>query len=150
MGAKLKNLLLAITLTMILFTSPAIAQEKHVAIIKDITGNIEVLRGDNTLQATAGMQLLQADKIHSNKEATAGIIFNDGTLLTLGESTDIEINLYVFNPEAQEYAFDLNVNKGMAIYSSGKLGKLSPESVDIRTPRAVVGVRGTRFIVKVD
>ncbi|MDQ6961242.1 MAG: FecR domain-containing protein [Mariprofundaceae bacterium] len=146
----MKNLLLAIILTMVLFTLPAMAQEKHVAIFKDITGSIEVLRGNETLQATSGMQLLQSDKIHSYEESSAGIVFNDGTLLTLGESTDIEINLYVFKPEVQKYAFDLNVNKGQAIYSSGKIGKLSPESVDIRTPRAVVGVRGTRFIVKVD
>jgi hypothetical protein len=42
------------------------------------------------------------------------------------------------------------LKKGSAVYNSGKIGKLSPESVKLSTPRATVGVRGTRFIIKVE
>jgi len=146
----MKQILLTITLAVLLLSNTAFAQEKYVAIFKNITGNIEIVRGNETHTATSGMKLLQSDKVYSGSGASAGIIFNDGTLLTLGEKTDIEIDLYVFKPKQKKYGFGLRVNKGTAVYSSGKLGKLSPESVDIRTPRAVVGVRGTRFIIKVD
>ena len=93
---------------------------------------------------------MRSDIIVSGPHSSGGIVFKDGTLLTVGSSTEIEITRYMFQPEEAKYDFSLYMKKGTAIYSSGKLGKLSPESVSLNTPRAAVGVRGTRFIVKTD
>ena len=126
------------------------AHDEHVAIVKSVTGAVEVVRSDEKLPAEPGMQLIRADKIVSGSESEAGIVFIDGTLITVGSSTEIEVSEYLFEPKEAKYDFLLYVKKGSAIYSSGRLGKLAPDAVNLKTPRATVGIRGTRFIVKVE
>ena len=46
--------------------------------------------------------------------------------------------------------FDANLKKGTLAVISGKMVKQSPESMKVRTPSAIMGVRGTEFIVQVD
>ena len=93
---------------------------------------------------------MRSDVVVSGPHSTGGIVFVDGTTLAVDASTDSKIRPYLFQPEAKQYDFALHLKKGSAIYSSGKLGKLSPGSVDLSTPRAAIGVRGTRFILTAD
>jgi hypothetical protein len=43
----------------------------------------------------------------------------------------------------------LNFIRGMAVYVSGKIAKLAPDSIRLETPGAIVGVRGTTVAVQV-
>lgn len=123
------------------------AEDGHVGLFKNVAGQVHVLRAGTTLPATAGMTLFVADRLVSERGASAGIVFKDGTLLTLGSAAQLDVRDYVFDPKESHYAFSLYLAKGQAIYSSGRIGKLSPESVKVDTPTATVGVRGTRFII---
>lgn len=125
-------------------------QNDHIAIFKNVSGDIKILRDSRKIVPVAGTQIMKSDTVLSGPLSSAGIVFKDGTQLTVGASTEIKINEYLFHPEEAQYAFSIYMSKGSAIYSSGKIGKIAPESVSINTPRATVGVRGTRFIVKVD
>jgi len=40
--------------------------------------------------------------------------------------------------------------KGTAAFVSGIIGKLAPESVRFETPVATIGLRGTRFAVRIE
>ncbi len=128
--------------------TPARAADDHVALFKNVVGQVHVQRGDASLPAVPGMQLFIADHLTSDAGASAGITFKDGTLLTLGAASDIKVRDYVFEPKQAKYGFSVYLAKGSAIYSSGKIGKLAPESVKVDTPTATVGVRGTRFIIE--
>ncbi len=128
----------------------AIAQDGHVALIKSVSGSVKVVRNNVDLPATAGMSLRVADRVVSKAGASGGIVFKDGTLLTIGAGTDIAIRDYVFEPKDSNYAFSVYLAMGTAIYSSGRIGKLAPETVSVSTPSSTVGVRGTRFIVRAE
>lgn len=135
------------------FTGAALAQgaqDAHVALFKQVTGDVRLVRGNTTLVAAAGTRLMRADVVVSGPKSSGGIVFVDGTTLAVDASTEIQIKRYVFEPEAKQYDFALYLKKGSALYASGKLGKLSPASVNLDTPRAAIGVRGTRFIIKVE
>ena len=41
------------------------------------------------------------------------------------------------------------ISRGTMAYLSGLIGKLAPEKVRIETPTATIGIRGTRFALKV-
>ena len=129
---------------------PALAEGESVAIVKNVSGSIVVQRDSGELAAAAGTQLFVADRIRSGAGASAGIVFKDGTLLTVGPATRIQVRDYVFEPKEARYAFGLYLDKGSAVYSSGKIGKLAPESVRLDSPTATVGVRGTRFIIQAE
>jgi hypothetical protein len=138
---------IALFLAASLYCSFAFAEDTHVAIIKDVTGTVTVIRNGASIKAEPGTQLEKLDEVISSASSTGGIVFRDGTLLTLGAGSDVQIKDYVFEPKDAKYAFAVFLSKGSAIYSSGKIGKVSPESVSVQTPKAVIGVRGTRFLV---
>lgn len=132
------------------FSVPACAEGDHVAIFKNVVGKVSIVRDSQSIDAQAGSPLLVADRLVAATGASAGIVFKDGTLLTLGPLADLKVRDYVFEPRESRYAFSVYLAKGSAVYSSGKIGKLAPESVKVDSPVATVGVRGTRFIINAE
>lgn len=131
-----------------LVTLPASAADEHAALVKSVSGEVSVLRQQQRLAPVAGTTLNMADHVVTGAQASAAIVFRDGTLLTVGPNADVLIRDYVFRPKDNAFAFSLYLARGSAIYESGKIGKLSPESVKVETPKATVGVRGTRFLIE--
>lgn len=140
----------ALTLLCFAHGAQAATGDEHVALIKNVTGAVQVQRAGSTLPADAGMRLQVDDRLVSAPGAAAGIVFRDGTLLSVGPASQVHLRDYVFEPQAAKYRFDLYLAKGSAIYASGKIGKLAPESVRVDTPTATVGVRGTRFLIEAE
>jgi hypothetical protein len=135
---------------LVLFTFSVFAEETSIGSIKNLTGDVTVHRKSDHIKASTGMSLEVGDIVSTSKNSSAGIIFKDSTLFSMGEKSEILINRYVFRPQDSNYAFDINMDKGQALYTSGKMGKLSFESVKINTPKATIGIRGTKFLIKVD
>ena len=127
---------------------PLSAADADVALVKSVSGHVSIVQGTSTREAEGGTHLHVADRVVTAPGATAAIIFKDGTMLTLGGGAQVDVRDYVFQPKAGKYAFSLYMSKGSAIYESGKIGKLAPEAVKVETPKATVGVRGTRFLIE--
>ncbi len=124
--------------------------QTNIGIIKTLEGDVAVLRGENTLTAQTGKPLFISDTLVTRENSSAGIIFTDGTTFTIGSNTEFTISAYMYEPAADQFDFSLYLKKGAAIYNSGRIGRLAPEKVNLSTPRAVVGIRGTRFIINVE
>jgi len=60
------------------------------------------------------------------------------------------IDEFVFAPHQGEFSLVIKMLKGTAAYLSGLISKLSPESARFETPSASIGIRGTKFAVKVE
>lgn len=146
----MRKLLVIGFIAVLCFAGVAMAQDDYVAQFKNVSGSVKIIRGKSNIVPVAGTQLMRLDVVVTGIDSSGGIVFNDGTRLTVGASAEIEISRYMFRSEESKYDFALYLKKGTAVYSSGKIGKLSPESVKLDTPRAAVGVRGTRFIIKED
>ncbi|MBF0530042.1 MAG: FecR domain-containing protein [Deltaproteobacteria bacterium] len=136
-------------LIMVLSASAAFADEQA-AILKVAQGAVDLQRGERTLHPAPGDSLLVGDILRTGQDGSAGVMFLDGTRIGLGPSSEMSLKAYRFSPAKKDYAFDVFMNKGSAAYTSGKLGKMAPEAVKFSTPNATVGIRGTKFLVKVD
>ncbi len=145
----MKSITTLMIIAFMMVSTQAWAQTKA-GLIKTVSGNVQIQRGGTQLEAGKGQELLSSDVLITNQHSYAGIIFTDGTTFTIGPDTEFIINDYQYEPEVENYAFSMHLKKGSAVYNSGKIGKLSPESVDLTTPRATVGIRGTRFIINVE
>lgn len=121
--------------------------ETDVALVKKVDGSPSVIRNGLSMPAKPGMALYVTDRIVAGSGAVIGIIFNDGTTLSAGPSTELDLNEYVFDPASAKFAFAMYLKRGTLVYSSGKLGKLAPDAVKLNTPRSSVGVRGTRLVL---
>ncbi|ACN17705.1 conserved hypothetical protein [Desulforapulum autotrophicum HRM2] len=130
-------------------SSARIFAMEHVGMVKNISGDVQIQRGGVLIPAHPGVKLMNADILITRAKGAAGVVFIDGSTLAIGPDTQFNIKGYQFEPDIKAYDFSMYLTQGSALYTSGKIGKLSPDSVKISTPRATVGVRGTRFIVKV-
>ncbi len=119
-----------------------------VGVVKIITGKVELKRAKKVIALTKGTTLNNGDIIITKAKSSIGITFNDGSRLSLGEKATFVIKKFKVNPRKREYDVDLKLKKGKAVFSSGKIGKLAPESVKFRIPTGIIGIRGTKFAVE--
>ena len=117
--------------------------------IKTVKGAAHVEREGKKLPALPGMQLRQSDTVVSGADGAVGITFLDNSLFSAGPGSVLVINRYRFDTTTHAGEFDASLNKGSLAVVSGKMVKQSPESMRIRTPSSIMGVRGTEFVVKV-
>jgi len=119
-----------------------------VAVVKTTTGKVEVKRAGKSIKVTKGSKLEKGDIVMTKSKSSVAIMFDDGTTVSLGEKAIFVINKFKVKPSKKEYEVDLELKKGKAVFRSGKIGKLSPESVKFRIPSGVIGIRGTQFVVE--
>lgn len=124
--------------------------QEHVATAKSPQGEVVVVRDGNVQPIEGGARLFMGDIIRTGTDSSVGVTFLDGTRLGVGDNSECRIDKFMFDPLEDRYAFDIYMKQGSAVYSSGKIGALNPEAITIRTPRATVGVRGTRFLINVE
>ncbi len=125
------------------------AEPVPAGVVKTITGSAYIYRDDTRIRVKPEMAIFERDLFVTKRNAYAGIVFTDGTVITIGPESMFEMTAFVFKPEAKQYDFSFYMEKGTAIYNSGEIGRLSPESVKVKTPKATIGIRGTRFVVDI-
>jgi len=127
----------------------AVAADSGVAIVKRVQGKVEVKRAGKLLPVAAGDHLRAGDLLLTASDSRAGLIFNDGSTLNLGEKSMLRIKTFVFVPVEDKFDFNLRLDQGTALFESGKIGKLAPEKFKFEIPEGTIGIRGTKFLVEV-
>lgn len=138
------------TLAIGLIAFAAAATAADIGEIKVVRGAAHIERGAERIAVRLGMPVQQADKVVTGADGTVGISFADSSLLSIGPDSVFAIDRYVFDSTTHAGQFDSTISKGSLAVISGKMVKQSPESMKIRTPSSIMGVRGTDFVVKVD
>ena len=128
---------------------PALAAES-IGLIKVSKGSVQIQRGSEKLPAAVGSSLQAADTIVTGADGSAGITFTDNSLVSVGPNSVFSIEKYSFDSTTHQGEFAGNLKQGRLAAVSGKMVKQSPESMTIRTPSAIMGVRGTEFVVQVE
>jgi hypothetical protein len=127
---------------------PAMASD--VGLIKVSKGDVRIERAGAPVAATVGTGVQASDVIVTGSDGLAGITFTDNSLVSLGPNSRFSIDKYRFDSTTHQGEFESSLTKGRLAAISGKMVKQSPESMKVRTPSAIMGVRGTEFIVQVD
>jgi hypothetical protein len=117
--------------------------------VQKVNGIATVDRQGQTIFAEIGLEIWENDILRTGPDGSIGVVFSDDTLLSLGPESVLVIDEFVFAPNQEEFSIVLRMLKGTAAYLSGLISKLAPESAHFKTPTASIGIRGTKFIVKV-
>ena len=141
-----KALLVAAVLSVMAI--PAVAADA--GLIKVSKGNVQIERNGAKVAAPVGASVQASDVIMTGADGSAGITFTDNSLVSVGPNTVFAIDKYRFDSTTHAGEFEGSLKKGRLAAISGKMVKASPESMKIRTPSAIMGVRGTEFVVQVD
>ena len=117
--------------------------------IKNVRGSVHVERDGKRVAAVPGMGVRQSDVVVTGADGSAGITFQDNSLLSVGPGSELAIEHYSFDSTTHAGRFDASLKKGTLGVVSGRIVKQSPEAMRVRTPTSIMGVRGTEFFVKV-
>lgn len=139
-----------VALLMLAMALAAPAPATDIGRIKSVKGAVTVQRAAGTLPATVGMRVLASDTVRTGADGTVGITMADDSLLSAGPDSVLSLDRYDFDPTTHQGRFDATLNKGTLAVVSGRMAKQSPEAMTVRTPAAVLGVRGTTFVVSAD
>ncbi len=137
-----------IIILFLIYSTTTFAQS--VAIAKSIIGTVKVKRDNKIINIKKGNRLDNGDIVITKEKSSIGIIFDDGSRLSLGSKTLFVINKFIVKPSLNKFDVDIELKKGKALFSSGKIGKLAPQSVKFRVPEGIIGIRGTEFLVEVE
>jgi hypothetical protein len=141
---------LAIIVTIVCAARPAFAQGASAAgRIKLVTGQVFVVRGGSAIPAEVGQAVLESDTLRTGADGRLGVTLRDDTRVSLGPASEVRLDSFMYTPAEGRLGLVLNFIRGMAVYVSGKIAKLAPDSIRLETPGAIVGVRGTTVAIQV-
>ena len=139
-------------LAMVLAAStPALAQQPSPAgHVKIASGSAFIVRQNTTIPARPGDMVFATDALRTGVDGTVGVTLKDDTRISLGPSSEMRLERYVYEPGEGGFGMVLNFVRGVAAYVSGRMAKLAPDSIRLETPASIVGVRGTTVALLVE
>ena len=127
-----------------------LAAHADVGQIKVATGQVFVDRKGQSLPGRVGLVLEADDVLRTGADGSVGITMRDNSLLSAGPNSILTLERFEFDATTSEGRFDARLQRGTLSVVSGRIAKKSPQAMTVRTPSAVLGVRGTEFVVAVD
>jgi len=99
-----------------------------------------VLRVGTDVQANEIISTAADDRAH--------LVFIDGTTLTIGPSSSMTIDKFVYDPTTQKGELAVNATKGIFRVIGGRISKTA--EITVSTPSSTIGIRGGIMIVGVE
>ena len=127
----------------------AFAQPVPAGRVKLVSGAAFIVRQKIATPARVGDVVFETDGLTTGADGKIGVTMKDETRISLGPGSEVRLDRFVYSPANGQFAFVLNIVRGIAAYVSGRIAKLSPDAVRLVTPSAIVGVRGTRLGIRV-
>jgi hypothetical protein len=134
---------------MLLAGSPAWAQDA-IGFVKTVSGSAEVIDAGKPIKAEVGTPIKLGNTLKTGTKGAMGVTFKDNTVMSFGPDTELTVDEYLYAPGKDNLKFGTSMSKGSLQVVSGVIAKLKPESVTMKTPTGTIGIRGTRFLVKVE
>ena len=122
-----------------------------------VIGDVILHEGNAIIERTDGedvdseidLDIFSYDTIKTGKGNVA-IGFIDDTRVDITQHSKLIIDEFVYDPNTKTGSLSLKAALGTVRYASGQIAKTSPTSVQIKTPTATIGVRGTDFTMTID
>lgn len=113
-------------------------------------GNANIERTDGEdVDAEKDLDIFQYDTVKTGKGKVA-IGFIDDTRVDVTQHSKLIIDEFVYDPNTKKGSLSLKAALGTVRYASGQIAKTTPTAVQIKTPTATIGVRGTDFSMTID
>lgn len=139
-----------VAIAVLALAATGLARAEDIGQIKVSKGMVQLERDGERLPAAVGMGIRQSDILITGADGSAGVTFSDNSLLSTGPNSVLVVDKYTFDSTTHAGQFDASLRKGTLAVVSGKMVKQTPGSMRVRTPAAIMGVRGTEFVVQVD
>ena len=95
-----------------------------------------------------GNDVFRDERISTDANGRAQLLFRDQSAVTLGPSAELVIDRFVYDEKSKLGTLAVQAGRGLIRFVGGDISK--QQDVVIRTPTAVIGIRGGITLVQVD
>ena len=125
--------------------SPVLAQANAVGVNAAIRNKVEIRRGRQVRPAVLRARVILNDEVRTGPASQLQILLLDRTTFTVGANARVAVDRFVYDPAANSRSTSVSVTKGAFRFMSGRNLRKPAGSVQVRTPVATIGIRGTIF-----
>lgn len=136
-------IIVAVTLFSV-FAGDRIAAQEAIGTVSRILGEANATRGGTARTLSLNTSVILNETVSTGSGARLEVTFKDNTRVTLGENAKLTLDRYAFNPAAGRRKIRFRI-VGAFRFVAGKLSKLVRSDINVTTPAAAIGVRGTEF-----
>ncbi len=129
--------------------APALADGPQIGQISKATGAVSLVRGNGRVAAKSGDPVYQSDVIETGADGDVAITFTDNSRFSAGPGSQLALQQYQFDTGTQRGSMTADLRQGTLAVTSGGITHTTPGAMHIKTPTAMLGVRGTTFGVQV-
>jgi hypothetical protein len=140
--------LLLILIGMHQFYSGHAYAKDPIGVLSAVVGTINIERAGKVFAGATADKVFEQDKIITFGKSRAQILLADQTAINISQNAELVLTKFVYGGDEETVA--IKVSKGTFRFISGKVATSSPEKVNVETPVATIGVRGTEFIGQID
>lgn len=124
-----------------LVLAPMTFADGAVGAFTQTSGEVRILRGENYLSAETGVEVESQDIIETDKDASAQLDMEDGSVMRLGPETRLALSEYRLDSNKSVLSAGVDLLSGWLRFA---VSKLKPSgNYAINTPLLTIGIRGT-------
>lgn len=127
-------------------TLEAAAQDARIGEASSVQNQVTRVRGQGGQAISTGEAVFRNETIATAAASSARLTFLDQTNLSIGPSSRVVLNRFVYSGDASAQAMTVNLARGAFRFSTGALDK---RAYRIESPVASIGVRGTILDINV-
>ena len=144
------KLIRKIQLTIVsIFLSIGLASADSIGDIVESTGVGKIVRQNEDINVSGAMPIVLYDRAETAMGSML-IEFTDEAELALKEHTEVYIDEIYYDPNPNLSKMSMRMVMGTARFASGSKGLINKANIDIQTPTATIGIRGTDFTTTID
>lgn len=128
-------------------TSPVLAQANAVGVNAAIRNKVQIRAAATRKMRPAVVRerVFLNDEVNTGAASQLQILLLDRTTFTVGANARVAVDRFVYDPAANSRSTGVSVARGAFRFMSGRTLRRPSGPVNVRTPVATIGVRGTIF-----
>ncbi len=126
------------------------AADLSIGSVKTARGTTLITRENMVIVPQNGTRLQRRDTLTTGANGVLAVVFKDDTILAMGPDSKIVLDDFAFSPAEGKLSFITRMLRGTVSCMTGIIARLAPEAVRFETPVALIGIRGTKFAVRVE
>ena len=140
------RIIAGIVLLTAMLSATAVVAEDSAGMVVASRGEVIALADGGSRELKQGDFIYQNDEIMTSNRSFAVLQFVDGAKVTVRPDSTLIIEQYLYAGNENDEA-TLNLVSGGLRVITGAMAKSNPENYKVRTPVALMGVRGTEFSI---
>jgi hypothetical protein len=119
--------------------STAIAQDSQIGSAKSTRNQVEGIVGGQSKQLSSGGAVFPDETVRTGTNAVADLVFIDNTNLSVGPTSEVKLDKFVYDPSGSNGAVVIQATRGAFRFVTGSQDK---RVYQIKTPFGTLGIRG--------